>query len=215
MLEKMVKSHEGWDRHMAPPRGGGRHAQDIDQLWMQLAECQCIYDAKCKDSKPPPPLIFFSPYPLPAPRGGCFIAGTLVRTSEGLKPIEEVKIDDLVLARDQITGENVYRRVVGTMVAVRNDLVKIYNSFDNELPIVASSNHKFFVERRGWTEASRIASGDFLLDINLAKIEVRKVENKIYPEEIRVYNIEVESARNYYVGQRGVLVHNRLEKVPY
>ena len=46
VLSKMINSHTGWDRSMAPPRGGGRHADEIAQLWKQLADCQAIYKEK-------------------------------------------------------------------------------------------------------------------------------------------------------------------------
>ena len=36
---------------------------------------------------------------------GCFIAGTLVTTRSGFKPIEEIKIGDYVLSRNEETGE--------------------------------------------------------------------------------------------------------------
>jgi len=52
VLQKMIGSHEGWDRTMPSPRGGGRHAQEIGQLYAQFAECQAIYAEKCPDSNP-------------------------------------------------------------------------------------------------------------------------------------------------------------------
>ena len=36
---------------------------------------------------------------------GCFMAGTLVITKEGLKPIEEVKIGEYVMSRNEESGE--------------------------------------------------------------------------------------------------------------
>ena len=42
----------------------------------------------------------------------CFVAGTEVQTTDGLKAIEAVQVGDLVLARDEDTGEAGYRPVV-------------------------------------------------------------------------------------------------------
>ena len=41
----------------------------------------------------------------------CFIAGTLVLTAAGYKPIEEIQIGDLVLAYDEETGEKTYQEI--------------------------------------------------------------------------------------------------------
>jgi RHS repeat-associated protein len=49
-LERMINSHQGWDWHNPPPRGGGRHATEIGELWRAYARCQEIYaQKKCKD----------------------------------------------------------------------------------------------------------------------------------------------------------------------
>jgi len=46
ILQRMINSHQGWDNHMPPPRGGGRHNTDIADLWRGWARCQSIYYSK-------------------------------------------------------------------------------------------------------------------------------------------------------------------------
>lgn len=46
VFRKMILSHQGWDRRMAAPRGGGRHAIEIAQLWNGYAKCQWIFLSK-------------------------------------------------------------------------------------------------------------------------------------------------------------------------
>jgi hypothetical protein len=45
---------------------------------------------------------------------GCFAAGTLVATAQGLRPIEQVRAGDQVLAADQYTGQRSFKPVVET-----------------------------------------------------------------------------------------------------
>ena len=46
---------------------------------------------------------------------GCFVAGTLVHTREGLRPIEQIKVGDYVLSKPENgKGETAYKRVVNT-----------------------------------------------------------------------------------------------------
>lgn len=51
VLQRMIDSHEGWDRHVAPPGGGGRHIDEIGKLWVAYARCQEFYERKCKDKE--------------------------------------------------------------------------------------------------------------------------------------------------------------------
>src|SRR5690606_33352904 len=71
----------------------------------------------------------------------CFPAGTLVRTTEGHKPIEEVVGDDKVLTH---TGS--VRTVVATMERTTDLLIRIRTTGLPE--ITATDNHPFLVLRR-------------------------------------------------------------------
>ena len=66
--------------------------------------------------------------------GGCFVAGTLVRTTEGDKPIEEVSVGDSVLTH---TGN--VRKVVDTLSFDRDEEIAIVNGIE------ATLNHEFYV----------------------------------------------------------------------
>jgi len=56
LLERMIESHEGWDKSMPPPRGGDRHTEEIKQLYKQYANCLKLLK-KCKPRKPYDPPV--------------------------------------------------------------------------------------------------------------------------------------------------------------
>jgi hypothetical protein len=98
---------------------------------------------------------------------GCFIAGTLVHTKEGLKPIEEIKIGDYVLsAPENGQGEKIYKRVVDTFAYDDKEIwgVKIGNWDPNALGVknkqvrhlYCTGNHPFWAEGVGWTAAKHL-----------------------------------------------------------
>lgn len=71
---------------------------------------------------------------------GCFVGNTLVRTSNGLKPIKDVKVGDNVL-----THKNRYREVVGTKTKTGDNLYKINDQ-------TCTGNHEFYVLHRRYVE---------------------------------------------------------------
>lgn len=78
----------------------------------------------------------------------CFLAGTLVMTSNGLKPIEDVTTDDKVL-----THNNRFKPVCITM---RNKREGYYDvRFMGSLPIQATANHPFYVRTMKRTNEGR------------------------------------------------------------
>lgn len=66
---------------------------------------------------------------------GCFIKGTLINTSIGYNPIEEIEIGDIV-----ITHKNNEYKVIKTFKRTCNSLIKV-NIFGRE--IITTSNHPF------------------------------------------------------------------------
>jgi hypothetical protein len=47
---------------------------------------------------------------------GCFVAGTVMHTREGLKPIEQIQVGDWVLSKPESgEGEQAYKRVIKTV----------------------------------------------------------------------------------------------------
>lgn len=92
--------------------------------------------------------------------GGCFIAGTLVHTKEGLVPIEKIQVGDWVLSKHESgQGECVYKRVTQTFAHPDQEVMGV--SFGDKLPdgtwwgdvLLATLNHPFWTESKGWVEA--------------------------------------------------------------
>lgn len=69
--------------------------------------------------------------------GGCFTPGTLVRTENGDKPIEQVRLGEMVFTH---TGE--LHKVVDTMTFQRDEEIYIINGVES------TSNHEYYVVKK-------------------------------------------------------------------
>jgi RHS repeat-associated protein len=138
-----------------------------------------------------------------------FAAGTLVMTKEGLKPIEEIKAGDYVLARNDLTGEQSWRRVVLAYNSLHNDILSL-NLADAQSGkaenIVTTSEHPFYIQGQGWVRADQLKIGDLIETANATVVRVASIE-WLKTEQL-AYNMEVEEFHTYFVGQKQVWVHN-------
>ena len=150
-------------------------------------------------------------------------ASTLVETAEGLKPIEEIREGDLVLAYDEQTGEQAYKPVVQLF---RNETTEWYHIRAGGEEIICTGGHPFYVlnaaagrekvnyegcpenAKGTWICANELRSGDELLlaDGTIVAIEAVTAEKLSEPET--TYNFEVADFHTYYVSDCKVLVHN-------
>ena len=150
-------------------------------------------------------------------------ASTLVETAEGLKPIEEIREGDLVLAYDEQTGEQAYKPVVQLF---RNETTEWYHIRASAEEIICTGGHPFYVlnaaagrekvnyegcpenAKGTWICANELRSGDELLlaDGTIVAIEAVTAEKLSEPET--TYNFEVADSHTYYVSDCKVLVHN-------
>ena len=130
---------------------------------------------------------------------------TLVETEDGLKPIEEIEVGDLVLAYDEETGEQAYKKVVRLF---RNETKEWYHIFVNGEEIVCTGGHPFYVVGEGFVKAKDLKISDKLLlsSGKCVTIEEIQVEQLATPET--TYNFEVEDFHTYYVSENEILVHN-------
>ncbi|WP_258028617.1 TIGR04388 family protein, partial [Leptospira inadai] len=88
----------------------------------------------------------------------CFTAGTLIRTKQGLKPIEKIEIGDLVLSLDPKTGDLSYKRV-SRLFSKETPLIHRV-TYTNGNVINTTWNHPFFIRGKGFTEVRNISSGE-------------------------------------------------------
>ncbi|SPD74528.1 hypothetical protein PITCH_A2380001 [uncultured Desulfobacterium sp.] len=75
--------------------------------------------------------------------GICFVKGTLVETEKGKKPIEEIKVGDKVLSKDEKTGQIGHREVTRTFIRQCQEIVEI--GFEGKDGGIEKMGHRTFV----------------------------------------------------------------------
>jgi len=133
----------------------------------------------------------------------CFIAGTPVATENGLRPIEEIRPGDRVWAWNEASDEVTLRPVVNRFIHRRSEVFEISVGQD---VLKVMGEHPFYVGDIGWTPARDVRSGDEFVSSENRALVVDAIEKQ--EGEVLVYNFEVGTDHNYYVGEEGILTHN-------
>ncbi|TPW05681.1 MAG: hypothetical protein FD124_2052 [Alphaproteobacteria bacterium] len=137
----------------------------------------------------------------------CFVAGTLVHTKEGLKPIEQIEVGDLVLAQPEFQGARSFRRVLDTFQRSPQDLVQVTIADGaRQETITATLEHPFWVVGTGWVGAGELRDGQSIELADGRNARLAAVER--LAEKLPVFNFAVEGFHTYYVGELGIWVHN-------
>ncbi|PHQ31894.1 polymorphic toxin-type HINT domain-containing protein [Rhodopirellula bahusiensis] len=135
------------------------------------------------------------------PAADCLVAGTLVWTDRGMRPVENLRLGDQVLSCDVQTGTLSYQSVLRQTVREPEPLTKIQLGSDE---IVASKGHPFWVVGRGWTTTEQLVPGDAL---HGAK-GVAVVDSLTSASADKTYNLVVEQNHSYFVGKSRILSHD-------
>ena len=143
--------------------------------------------------------------------GSCFVAGTLVSTSLGFKPIEQIQKKDIVLSYNKSIGSNEYSKVLQTMI--HDTTEPIYTLYIKDEQLRVTGIHRFFVTDKitcgipQWVHAADLKIGQWVLFADGTWHVIHKIEVNI--EHQTVYNFEVSHNHNYYVGHNQILAHNK------
>ncbi|MEZ4465656.1 MAG: polymorphic toxin-type HINT domain-containing protein, partial [bacterium] len=140
--------------------------------------------------------------------GVCFVAGTLIATKDGSKAIEGIEVGDLVLSRNEETGEITYKPVVRTFVTPDSPTIDLTleDHEGKQTTIGVTPEHPFWVVGQGWVEAGDLLPGDELFT---SKGGWLRVSGSTWASEsATVYNFEVEGFHTYFAGEAEAWVHN-------
>ena len=135
------------------------------------------------------------------PHNACFAAGTPVRTLEGSKPIETIKVGDQVLAQNVTTGRLTYTPVVAVF---HNKPAVTYKVQAGGETISATGIHRFWKAGHGWIMTRELKPGDQVRTLG-GSARVATVETDATQP---VFNLEVGEGASYFVGRAGLLVHD-------
>ena len=139
------------------------------------------------------------------------------------KNIEEIEVGDVVMARDDVTGEVAPKRVAQVFRNTSDHLriLTIRNADGVTQEIQTTNEHPFYVPESGWTSAGELTPGTKLLqmDEQLGVVVATRFEE--HPEGVPVFNFEVEDYHTYYVADQpargppsGLLAHNMCARAP-
>ena len=135
----------------------------------------------------------------------CFSEGTPVLTPSGVRPIDSLQPDDVVLAYDFASLRAVPRRVLKVH---KNKTERFYSIRMKGDAVFATGLHRFWVvSEQRWVEARALKAGASLLGSNGESVAVESIAIHESPDA-STYNLHVEQFSTYFVGS-GVLVHNQ------
>ena len=135
-------------------------------------------------------------------KAACFVAGTLIATENGLERIEDVKEGQRVWSFNEKTGETTLKAVSQTFTNTAEETIALQVGAET---VRATTEHPFWVEDIGWTEACDLKIGDRVRTLcgDKSVLNIPRMKGTV-----PVYNFEVADCHSYFVGAAGVLVHN-------
>ncbi len=149
--------------------------------------------------------------------GSCFPENTLVRTADGMKPIQYCFPGDMVIAYDrfgEIEHGYITKQNVHNYSEFEDDLYFIYSNDLNLFPEGITGNHAVFdIATKEHKEIKDFKIGDTLVNLEngtLPITDIRIITHDALDEDIVVYNLIVEPQHTYLVGKDStfIRVHN-------
>ncbi|WP_405629429.1 polymorphic toxin-type HINT domain-containing protein [Pseudoalteromonas sp. Ld20] len=151
-------------------------------------------------------------------KGGCsFTPETMILTKDGYKSIIEVNVGDIVLSKNDETGQVSWREVTDTFKDWHTETITFTVVDENgvEESITTTAEHPFYVDNQGWLPAGDVSEGTVIsgpkVDNNISIVNIQVNQEPQY-----AYNFTVNTDHTYFVGKTNMWVHNACDfsKVP-
>jgi RHS repeat-associated protein len=126
----------------------------------------------------------------------CFPENTIVKSINGNKYIQEIKIGDSIFSNDLILN----KITIGIVEAVYKNFTKNLLRINFGSNVLFVSNEHPFYTNRGWIIANKLTLFDSLYLLNGNKINISQI-SIIDTNKIAVYNFKVSGVHNYYVNE--------------
>ena len=141
---------------------------------------------------------------------GCasFVAGTPVWLDQGsgvqasIVPIEHIAIGQSVLSRNDQLWSDQPQRVENTFGRTAPGYWELQTEHERYR---LTEEHPVWVQGKGWTETKEVQDDDVLAT---AMGDTLVIANTPFNQPTRVYNFSVAYTPSYFVGERGLWVHN-------
>lgn len=133
------------------------------------------------------------------PEHNCVKQGTLVKTKEGDKKIEDIQVGDFVMCIDRETGELAYEKVERLIRFTTGSWLHIWAGGEK---IEVDLFHRFHIAGFGFMDAYCIRKGMKLVLYTGEEVEVTKIFEEFLPQRETSYNLEVEKA--YFITSIGI-----------
>jgi hypothetical protein len=127
----------------------------------------------------------------------------LISTADGLRPISEIRVGDLVLAYDEASRTTGLFTV--TAVLVHLDPAQVHLTIGGE-HVETTPEHPFFTHERGWVDAADLWLGAHVRQADGSFDAVWPITVETEPQVM--YNLTVAQAHTFFVGAGRWLVHN-------
>lgn len=138
----------------------------------------------------------------------CFVAGTPVLTKDGLKPIEQIVVGDMVLAKDVVTGEQTLKPITGLIQRHDRQIWEVtIQDLDGEMEQFRTTNdHPWWVGGDHWVTTDDLEAG---MVVENKKGQIYRIVSVLETSGREpTFNLTVADFETYYVGESRILVHN-------
>lgn len=141
--------------------------------------------------------------------GGCFPAGTLVRTGKGFRPIDLIRVGDSVVSYDRfgvLELGYITEKIVHAPYSYKDKLYFVYSKEVLLFPEGITGNHAVYdPSTKEHKQISEFKVGECLEDFEGKLYPITRI-NRLDRQELPVYNLLVEPQHTYTVA--GIKVHN-------